>query len=356
MIKVFVQLIIKFSLLISVLLFAFDAVSAEDSDVGNDNDSQKKKYNIATVQHQDMQLFFKAYEGFKNGLEELDFAKKVNVEYFNAKSDIAKLDEVCAQYSTRTDLDLIFAIGTRSTKKVMEYNTEIPIVFTGVTDPVNAGILTNWKSSGRNLTGIGTPRYITMGIKLLFENLENPTNLGMIYFKGSPSHEGGIQQVKEFSKKAGFKFVYKGFPLRDKDGNKKSPEVVRANLKECLEYVLPKVKLFFVQPSRSFVTNFDIFRDAFIKYQTFSAGEPKYIRKGIIMGIGRDINEFGRQSAEYAFKILNDGVSPSDLPMDTGEQFLIEFNLKAAELVDFAAPILLLAATDIIYKELEIKE
>nr|WP_281255614.1 ABC transporter substrate binding protein [Desulfamplus magnetovallimortis] len=274
------------------------------------------------------------------------------MDHFNAKNDIKKLDEVLLGYNDRKDLDLIFTIGTRSTRKAIENISSIPIVFTGVTDPVNAGILSNWKSSGRNLTGIGTPSYITMGIKMLFENLDDPSTLGMIYLEGSPSHEGGIQQVQAFAKEAGFNFVYKGFPLRDTEGKKKSDDEVRKSIRACLEYVLPKVKLFFVQPSQSFSQHFDIFKEEFVKYQTFSAGDPMYIKQGIIMGIGRDIHEFGKQSAQYAIEILN-GVPPSDLPMDTGEQFLIEFNLKAAELVNFAPPIMLLAATDIIHKNIE---
>ncbi len=312
-----------------------------------------EKYKIAAVQHQDMLLFSTAFQGFKAEFDKLGFTEKIEIDYFNAKSNIKKLDEVLLGYNLRKDLDLVFTIGTRSSKTAIKHITEIPIIFTGVTDPVNAGILTDWQSSGRNFTGIGTPSYITMGIKLLFENLEEtPTSLGMIYLEGSPSHEGGIQQVQRFSKEAGFNFVYKGFSLRDGSGKKKSRDVVRKNIENCLEYVLPQVKLFFVQPSKSFHHNFDIFKEAFVKYQTFSAGDPMYIKQGIIMGIGRDIHEFGRQAAQYAVKVFN-GVSPSELPMDTGEQFLIEFNLKAAELVNFAPPILLLAATDTIYKELE---
>lgn len=312
-------------------------------------------FHIAVVQHQDMDLFTTAFEGFKVGLSELDYTEKVIIDYFNAKNDIKKLDEVCRGYEADKTLDLIFTIGTHGTKTAMKYVNSIPIVFTGVTDPVNAGILDNWKSSGRNLTGIGTPKYITMGIKLLFENLEDPSTLGMIYLAGSPSHEGGIKQVKAFADEAGFKFVSKGFPLRDENGKSYPKEVVRTNLKASLDAVLPHVKLFFVQPSQTFVANFDLFREAFVRYQTFSAGDPMYIKQGIIMGIGRDIQEFGRQAAQYAVEIL-EGKSPADLPMDTGEQFLIEFNLKAAELVNFAPPILLLAATDVIHKELEIEK
>ncbi|MBF0202674.1 MAG: hypothetical protein HQK66_15505, partial [Desulfamplus sp.] len=163
-------------------------------------------------------------------------------------------------------------------QKAMEHVQSIPIIFTGVTDPVNAGILDDWKSSGRNLTGIGTPNYLTMGIKLLFENLEETPSLGMIYLEGSPSHDGGIEEVKAFSEEAGFKFVYKGFKLRDENGKNKEPSVVREHIYECLEEVLPQVKLFFVQPSQAFSQNFDIFRDSFVKYQTFSAGDPMYIK------------------------------------------------------------------------------
>lgn len=314
-----------------------------------------KKYKIAVIQHQDMILFSDAFDGFKQGLDQLGYTQKVSIEHFNAKKDIPKLDETIEQYTTRYDIDLIFAIGTRSAVGVAKKVKSIPMIYTGVTDPENSGLVTDWKSSGANYTGIATPDYLTMGVKLLFENLEDTSSLGMIYLTGDPSHIGGVRGVEKFSKEAGFKFVYKGFDMRDKDNNLYPKEVLRQYIKEALDYVLPQVKLFFVQPSQSFYEHFDIFKDAFIKYGIFSAGDPMYIKQGIIMGIGRDIKEFGRQAADYSVKIFN-GTNPSDLPMDTGEKFLIEFNLKAAELVNFAPPIMLLAATDIIYKELETVE
>ncbi|MBF0390972.1 MAG: ABC transporter substrate-binding protein [Desulfamplus sp.] len=314
-----------------------------------------EKYKIAAIQHQDMILFSDAFDGFKKGLNDLGYTDKVEIEHFNAKKDIPKLDETIEQYSTRDDLDLIFAIGTRSAVGAVKKIKTIPILYTGVTDPENSGLVTDWKTSGRNYTGIATPDYLTMGIKLLFENLEDTSSLGMIYLTGDPSHVGGVRGVEKFSQEAGFKFVYKGFDMRDKDGNLYPKEVLREYIREALEYVLPQVKLFFVQPSQSFYEHFDIFHEAFVKYGIFSAGDPMYIKNGIIMGIGRDIKEFGKQAAEYAVKILN-GESPANLPMDTGEKFLIEFNLQAAELVDFAPPIMLLSATDIIHKELETKE
>lgn len=352
------KLTVIFVLFYLVLFKGYTVLTHEVSQANAASTSEQgqnagKKYKIAVLQHQDMILFSDAFDGFKRGLDTLGYKDKVTIEHFNAKKDIPKLDETIEQYSTRGDLDLIFAIGTRSAVGAMKKIKSIPIIYTGVTDPENSGLVTDWKSSGANYTGIATPDYLTMGIKLLFENLEDTSSLGMIYLTGDPSHVGGIRGVEKFSKEAGFKFVSKGFDMRDKDGNLYPKEVLRQYIKEALEYVLPQVKLFFVQPSQSFYEHFDIFNDAFIKYNIFSAGDPMYIKQGIIMGIGRDIKEFGKQAAEYAVKIF-DGKPPSALPMDTGEKFLIEFNLKAAEIVNFAPPIMLLSATDIIHKDLDI--
>lgn len=339
--------------LIMVLLLVLTLLTVSGLSVSSEVQAEERRYKIAVIQHQDMILYSDALEGFQKGLDELGYSDKVIIEPFNAKKDIQKLDETIENDSMRKDLDLIFAIGTRSAVGAVKQIHSIPIVFTGATDPVNSGLVTDWKSSGKNYTGIATPDYLTMGIKLLFENLEDTSSLGMIYLTGDPSHVGGVQGVETFSHEAGFKFVNKGFDMRDQDGNLYPKEVLRQNIRDALEYVLPEVKLFFVQPSQSFYENFDIFKEAFVKHGTLSAGDPMYIKQGIIMGIGRDSKEFGRQAAEYAVKIFN-GTPPSELPMDTGERFLIEFNLKAAELVNFAPPIMLLAATDIIHKELDL--
>ena len=52
-----------------------------------------------------------------------------------------------------SNVDLIFAIATSSLQASYNSTKDIPIVFTAVTDPIDAGVAKSWESSGTNVTG-----------------------------------------------------------------------------------------------------------------------------------------------------------------------------------------------------------
>jgi ABC-type uncharacterized transport system substrate-binding protein len=311
-----------------------------------------RQYRVAVVRHQDFQLFERAIEGFIQALAELGYRNRIRItENYNAKSDIRDLETKIKSLSRRSDIDLIFSIGTHSTKRLVRSVNHIPIVFTIVGDPERAGIISNWKSSGKNYTGVETPDYYSKVVRLMYHYIPFE-RLGMIYLEGSPSHEAGIIQIVALSRILGFEFVRQGFPLRNA---KKVPfprEVVRKNIQDCLESVCPQVDVFFVQTSNAFSRNFDLFNTAFLKYRLISAGDPTNIKKGLIMGIGKDAHFFGAQCARYAVQIL-EGASPTLLPMDVGGKLSIEINLKAADMIGYKPPFELLSAADNLYRTLE---
>jgi ABC-type uncharacterized transport system substrate-binding protein len=310
-----------------------------------------QSHRIVTVQHQTFQPYTLSLKGFRQGIELSDTADRISIETFNADGDIAALDEFVASLKTREDVDLIFAIGTHSTQRVVREIKTIPIVFTDLGAPETSGVITDWEGSGANYTGVETRDYVGIGIHLLHE-LMAFQRIGMIYLKGSPSHEGTIRKVTELSHDAGFEFVTEGFSLRDENNQVLPKEVIRANIVAALEKVAPEVDVFYVQISNAFDQNFDLFFDCFKKYSLPSTGEPIYITKGLVIGIGRDKEKFGFQCAEYALKILG-GADPGKLPMDVGRDFSISLNIEAATVVGYNPSIDILGAADQIFREIE---
>jgi ABC-type uncharacterized transport system substrate-binding protein len=311
----------------------------------------ERTFNLAVVRHQDFQPFEKAYEGFMSGLTVWGYRDRIKiVEDFNAKSNIRDLEAHIQSYRNRSDIDLIFSIGTHSTKRLAKTVTHIPMVYTIVGDPERAGIVSDWKSSGKNYTGVETPEYYSKVVRLM-HNYIPFKSLGMIYLEGSPSHEAGIDQIVVLAKELGFTFIRKGFPLRNAKKVPYPKAVTRKNIADALEAVCPHVEAFFVQTSNAFTRNFDLFETAFLKHRLISAGDPTNIERGLVMGVGKDAYHFGEQCAQYAIQIL-EGAAPASLPMDVGGKLTIDVNLKAAERIGFKPPFELLSAADNLYQRL----
>lgn len=313
--------------------------------------SADTSYKIAIVQHVKYIDFEQVKKGFKAGLNTLGYGSKVEItEDFNAENDIAALESKINQLSRQKNIDLILSLGTHSTQRIVNSVHKIPFVFTIVGDPIQSGIIPNWKSSGRNYTGVETPDYYSTVVRLMHTFVPFK-RLGMVYLQGSPSHEAGIAQIKLLTKELGFDLIYEGFPLRNKDKVPYPKEQIRKQLEQALEKVCSKADAFFVQTSTTFTKEFAIFLSAFKKYRIISAGDPANIHEGLVMGIGKNAYRFGEQCAQYVIKIL-EGTAPADLPMDVGTKLSIQVNLAAAKLIGYDPPFELVSAADNIFNEI----
>ncbi len=315
------------------------------------------QYKILTIQHQTFDSYTDIYKGFLQGLEESDLRDEISIENYNAEKNFAALKTkilATRKISPQSnDIDLIFTIGTQATKRTLRKIKHIPVVFTGVGSPIVSGIIPNWKSAAPNVTGIGTPDQILKAVTQLHE-LAKFGSIGITYLKGSPSHEAVLKQIKIMSKRYGLEFIYDGFPLKKPNGDSYTQDEIQKKIKKSLDTVLPKVEAFYVQASGTYSKNFHIFKQAFKKYNVASFGDPIYIRKGIIVGVGVNNFIFGKQAADYAVKILK-GTPPPDLPMDTGRVFSILVNLEAAQIVNMPALSLMpiMNSADAIYQRIQ---
>ena len=336
---------------IKVLLIALTVLTVMPvyRSLANTDTTAPKK--ILAIQHQTFLPYERSFQGFKKGLEESDYQGKIEVKRFNAQKDIKALEAKINEIKEKKGADLIFSLGTLTTKRVIKSIDDIPVVFTDIGAAEYSGIIKNWKSSGTNVTGVETPKFLSKGINM-FYNLTPFKKIGMIYLKGAPSHEGAIKQAKLASRNLGTKLIYDNFSLRNEKGEIIPKSEIRQLISDKLEKLLPRVDAFFVQPSNTFSQHFDLFLEGFKKYGVLSAGDPLYIKKGIVLGLDRDKFLFGKQCAQYAIKIF-EGTPPASLPMDVGKNFSISFNLKAAAMVGFKPPLDLLGAVDAIYQDLE---
>lgn len=313
----------------------------------------KKKYRVLIIQHQNFASYTLSLKGFKQGIKSSKLSDQISFVAYNAKNDLKALDRYIAKLQKRKDIDLIFSIGTQTTKRLVKNITHIPIVFTDLGTPEYSGVITDWKSSKANYTGVEMKNYVSLGINLLHELIPFK-RIGMIYLKGAPSHEGTIKKITQMSQETGFRLISKGLVYRDKNKKELPNKVLRKRIKQALSEVVPKVDVFYVQTSKTFDINFDLFFDAFKQYNVPSAGDPIYIKKGLVVGIGRNKIQFGKQCAEYAVQILK-GKKPADLPMDVGKKFSILLNIKAASIVGYNPSIDIISAADKIYKKIETK-
>ena len=158
--------------------------------------AQGNKYNIGVFFWHQSPLDHMAFEGIKDGFNIMDVGCEFDVQKaFGEEEKASKIIQGWAEQKP----DLIYAMGTGATKRLMKVIRDTPIVFTAVTNPVQSGITPNWKTSGRNIAGnsnwIAT-KEILRDFKKVIPELKT---LGVMY---DPDNSVSSMEVREGNKVA----------------------------------------------------------------------------------------------------------------------------------------------------------
>ena len=95
------------------------------------------------------------FDEFQNGLRDLGYVegKNFRAEIRYAEGNLDRLPEL-ARELVKINVDVNFTNATPATVAVKQATSTIPIVFTGVGDPVAAGFVKSFAKPSGNLTGI----------------------------------------------------------------------------------------------------------------------------------------------------------------------------------------------------------
>lgn len=173
---------------------------------GND---AAETYTIGINQFADHGSLDNCREGFIEGLRQAGFEEGVNVEfeYSNANADPGIANQI-AQSHVSTDVDLICAIATPSAQA--SYNAamekEIPVIYTAVSDPVEAGLA----EEGMNVTGTSDLLPLKEQVAMIRELMPEAKNLGVLYCTSEANSISNIARLKQIAPEYGFTLVTKG--------------------------------------------------------------------------------------------------------------------------------------------------
>lgn len=166
-------------------------------------------YTIGINQFADHGSLDNCREGFIEGLRQAGFEEGVNVEfeYSNANADPGIANQI-AQSHVSTDVDLICAIATPSAQA--SYNAamekEIPVIYTAVSDPVEAGLA----EEGMNVTGTSDLLPLKEQVAMIRELMPEAKNLGVLYCTSEVNSLSNIARLEQIAPEYGFTLVTKG--------------------------------------------------------------------------------------------------------------------------------------------------
>src|SRR5690349_9400820 len=136
-------------------------------------------------------------EAFRQGLHDLGYVEGQNltIDWRHEGNGFERLPELAAELITQKP-DVLVGVTTNAALVLKNATNTIPIVFMGVTDPVNAGLVESLPRPSTNTTGITNMAAILTGkrLELLKETIPTVSRVAVLW---DPNAPGSAPQWKE---------------------------------------------------------------------------------------------------------------------------------------------------------------
>ena len=276
-------------------------------------------------------------EAFVKGLRDIGYfeGKNIAIEVRNADGTMDRLPHLATEL-VRLKVNVIVAVGGQATLPAKHATSTIPIVFTLVSDPVGAGLVTSLARPGGNLTGLSSVSTDLSGkrLELLKEAIPKVSRVAVLY---DPTDRSKIAEVKEIKGDA-----------RSLGVQLQALEVQRLDQFENAFKTASRAKVsaILVLPTSILNSNRQRIAELATKHRLPTMlATSQHMDAGALMSYGPDYADLYRRAAVYVDKILK-GASPADLPVEQPTKFEFVINLKAAKQIGLTIPPNVLARAD----------
>ena len=288
----------KVVLLVLATMVMFTGCSVDKS-VSADDES---KFEIGIIQLAEHPALDDARRGFEDGLKELGV--DANVSYQNAQGDIPATTTISDKF-VQDDVDIIYAIATNAAQAAKQATSDIPILFSAVTDPVLAELVDSMENPGANVTGTSDLSPMDRQLQLFKDLDPNIKQVGIIFNTSEPNSQVQVELAKKIAPELGLEIVDVGISNIN-------------DIPQALDSIINKVDGIYTITDNMVASAVGLVSKKAIENNLITiAGEDSHVSSGILMTDGISYYELGKQTARMAKEILVDGKSPSDIPSET---------------------------------------
>ena len=313
------------------LVFAFAACSGKD---GNETSAPTASsapeatgaavtYKVGICNYVDDASLNQIVDNIKAKLSSIESEKNVkfDIAYDNCNADSNVLNQIVANFiADKVDLMVGVATPVAMAMQSATKNSDIPVVFSAVSDPLGAKLVSSLEKPGKNITGTSDYLDTASIMNLVFAVNSGVKKMGLLYDLGQDSSTAAIKEAKEYLQKKGIEIVERTGTTVD--------EVVLA----AQALVSDKVDAVFTPTDNTIMkaelSIYEIFAKAGIPHYT---GADSFALNGAFLGYGVDYANLGKQTAEMIAEILVDKKSPAEMAVRTFDNGTATVNTETCE-------------------------
>lgn len=257
--------------------------------------------SVGIIQMADNGAFTDMREGFIAQLRDKGYTEdKLEITYKNAQGDATVLNTICQDFVDQ-EMDLVVTIATPPSQAMVNMESDIPVIFISVSNPVGAGIISDMQTPDKNATGTSNAIPVSDIFNLADQLTPGCETYGFIYNTSETNSVSTITAAKEYLDSVGLSYK----------------EVIVTNASEvqqAAESLVGSVDAFFIsndtvlQGAMPVVT--EIARDAKIPVYGSSA---VMVNSGAFATIAISDTEIGAISADMAISYF-EGKKIAEIP------------------------------------------
>ena len=300
---------------------------------------EKESVSIGVIQYMQHGSLDENYEGFVAGLEAAGYVEGENltINFQNASGEVSNCQQICNLFAN-SDTDLVFAIATPAAQAAVNVfqETDIPVIFSSVTDAVAAGLVDSNEEPGKNVTGTLDMPVIADQVAVIKDVLPDAQKIAILYTSSEANSEVQAEQAKEAAEEMGLEVV-----VQTSSTSNDIPQVISS--------VVGSVDAIYLPADNAFASAMATVNRTAVENQIpVFCGVEAMIEEGGIATTAINYYDLGVQTAEIAVRIL-EGEAASEIPVETQKEFALVVNKTFAESVGVTIPDEVLEAAVTVY-------
>lgn len=303
-----IQRLIFIALLLMSVIPAAKSVSAQDEPL-----------KIGILQHVSHVALDDSRDGFIERMNELYGEENIEWDLQNANGEMSMLQSLSEKIAR--DNDILYAIATPAAQALASVEQEKPIFFAAVAAPLEAKLVDTMEVPGRNVTGVTNLGPIADHIDLLLSVVPDAKNIGTIYNSSEVNAQHQVDIASKIIEEKGLNHVVQSV-ISTNDISQAMTALV--NESDAILLVTDNT----IDSSVTLVG--DIAKEAGI---ALIGSSDSVIKANGLATISNSYFDYGAQTADMVKRMLDEELSPAEMPVEIGKNFELIVNEEFAEAI-----------------------
>lgn len=284
-----------FALVLSVVMIvcALSSCSGKSENSASDVKSTDKTLKIGVIQYMSHPSLDNCYQGIKEALD----SSGLNFEIDYQIGSSASADSDCASFAKNmvaSEVDMIFAIATPAAKAAYSAtdDTDIPVIFCAVNDPVAAKLVQTADEPGDKCTGTSDVLDLEAQVNMIKAMQPDVKKIGILYTSSEDNSIANLARFKEICDAKGIEVV---------------PSAVQnaSDIPSAADELASKVDCINNFTDNNVVNNLSVVLSAADKYKIPVYGsEEEQVKNGCLASVSIDYVALGKVTGQMGVDVI----------------------------------------------------